>query len=191
MGEIVTVNFRGDELYGFKQDDGVFLALKPMVEAMGLTWEAQRQRVQRDPILSEGTCIMKVPFGRGGAQEAVCLNVELIQGWLFTIDTPRIKDEEVRRKVQMYQRECYAVLHAHFTGKAKSANDGLEPDDTHTFSERLRAVTVTQQAFDSVAARQMWFKMSLPVVPAMLAPEQQELFSYTAIRQPDREADAA
>ena len=52
MGEIVTVNFRGDELYGFKQDDGTYLALKPMVEAMGLDWSAQLKRVKRDPFVS-------------------------------------------------------------------------------------------------------------------------------------------
>lgn len=185
MGEIVTVNFRGDTLYGFKQDDGVFLALKPMVQAMGLDWSAQFRRVQRDPILAEGIAMMATPFGQGGDQEALCLNVEFVQGWLFTIDSLRIKDDDVRKKVQLYQRECYTVLHAHFTGKSKGRieADG-DPDEALSIGERLRLVTETRQSFDTYAARQMWFKQGLPIVPAMLQPEQGNLFSYTAIKHP-------
>lgn len=190
MGEIVTVNFRGDELYGFKQDDGVFLALKPMVEAMGLDWSAQFRRVQRDPILAEGIAMMATPFGNGGGQEALCLNVELIQGWLFTIDSSRIKDEEVKRRVLLYQRECYGVLHAHFTGKAKLETHEDEATETLSTGERLRMVTETRQTFDSLAARQMWMKQGLPTVPAMFRPEEQNLFSYSAIRNPDIETAA-
>lgn len=190
MGEIVSVNFRGDELYGFRQPDGVYLALKPAVVAMGLDWSAQRQRVRRDPILSEGVVVIPSPLSLGGEQEVLCLNVEMLQGWLFTIDSARIKDDEVRKKVQMYQRECYAVLHAHFTGKKLNA-EPADPDAQPTLGERLRLVTETRQSFDTTAARQMWFMQNLPVVPAMLKVTQPELFSYNAIRHPDRDVDAA
>ncbi|MGV2104399.1 phage antirepressor N-terminal domain-containing protein [Rhizobium sp. 21-4511-3d] len=77
----------GDDLYGFENDDGTFVALKPIVESMGMDWNGQYQRVKRDPILSEGMCVMHIPFGRGGNQDAVCLKLDLVNGWLFTIDT--------------------------------------------------------------------------------------------------------
>lgn len=191
MGEIVTVNFRGDELYGFKQPDGIFVALKPMVEAMGLDWSAQLKRVKRDPILSEGMAMMATPFGRGDGQECACINVELIQGWLFTIDTLRIKLEEVRKKVQLYQRECYAVLHAHFTGK-RPALAGADPDDeptkTKTHVEKLAHVREVRQTFSTQAAREVYFLLGLEVTPSMLQPTQGELFSYTAIRRDEAAA---
>lgn len=192
MGEIVTVNFRGDQLYGFKADDGVFVALKPIVEAMGMDWSAQFRRVQRDPILSEGIAMMATPFGRGGDQEALCLKMDLVNGWLFTIDAARIKDDAVRDKVILYQRECYSVLHRHFTGgKSEGADEYGEPDKTLSFPERLRAVTEARQTFDTMAAREMWMKMRLPVVPSMFnqSPYQPPLFTYEAIKRP--EADAA
>lgn len=189
MAEIVTVNFRGDQLFGFKQEDGAYLALKPMVEAMGLDWSAQYRRVQRDPILSEGIAMMATPFGRGGEQEVLCIKVDLLQGWLFTIDSSRIKDEEVRKKVLLYQRECYGVLHAHFTGKsAGHATTDEKPNETATLSERLRLVAETRQSFDTQAAREMWFKQGLPIVPSMLQPVQPNLFTFNAIRHPDRDA---
>lgn len=182
MGTIVTVNFRGDDLYGFKQDDGTFLALKPMVEAMGLDWSAQYRRVQRDPILAEGIAIMATPFGRGGDQDALCIKLELVNGWLFTIDSSRIKDEAVKQKVQTYQRECYQVLHDHFSGKRKpliGENDD-EPDASPSMNERRSLVAEARQTFGAMAARQLWFNQHLPIVPAMLASSQNDidLFHY-------------
>ena len=80
MGNIVTVEFHGDQLLGFEDGRGVFVALKPIVEGMGIDWSSQHKRLQRDPILSEGMVIMTIPFGRGGAQEAVCLPLDLVHG---------------------------------------------------------------------------------------------------------------
>lgn len=171
MGEIVTVNFRGDDLYGFKQDDGVFLAAKPMAEAMGLSWEPQRQRIQRDPVLSEGASMMKVPFGRGGPQEMLCIKLELVNGWLFGIDSARIKDETVRERVILYQRECYQVLHDHFSGKRKTllGENDEEPDNSPSMNERRSLVAEARQTFGTQAARELWFVQGLPIVPAMVA----------------------
>jgi hypothetical protein len=191
VGEIVTVNFRGDELYGFKQDDGTFLALKPMVEAMGLDWSAQFRRVQRDPVLSEGIAIMATPFGRGAGQECVCIKLELVNGWLFGIDSSRIKDETVRERVILYQRECYQVLYEHFSGKKKAVPDyDGNPDELPTTAERLRLVTEARQTFSQVAAREMWFRQGLPIVPSMVNPAQNDLFHYGAINHGQQEEAA-
>ena len=182
MGKIITVNFRGDDLVAFERDDGMFVALKPIVEGMGVNWEGQRQRIHRDPILSEGTCMMQVPFGRGGAQDALCLKFDLVNGWLFTIDSSRIKDDEVRARVLTYQRECYRVLFDHFyrgerTTEAVTAqaNDAENPARAPTM-ERLRTVTETRQSFGTSASREMWFKLGLPIVPSMLNQDEQADF---------------
>ena len=187
MGNIVTVNFRGDDLYGFENDDGTFVALKPIVESMGMDWNGQYQRVKRDPILSEGMCVMHIPFGRGGNQDAVCLKLDLVNGWLFTIDTSRIKDEAVREKVIIYQRECYSVLAKHFAGKHignSSAKVGDPVDDPQeNEGVKLRMVNESRQVFGNQAAAQLWFRLGLPVVPAMLHdPRQLNLLDYSVVK---------
>ncbi|WP_082342405.1 MULTISPECIES: phage antirepressor N-terminal domain-containing protein [unclassified Shinella] len=140
-----------------------------------------------DPILSEGMCVMHVPFGRGGAQEAVCLKLELVNGWLFTVDTSRIKDEAVREKVIVYQRECYSVLAKHFAGKhagLSQATTGENVDDPQeNESVKLRTVNESRQVFGTQAAAQLWFRLGLPVVPAMLHdPRQLNLLDYSVIK---------
>jgi hypothetical protein len=186
MGEIVTVNFRGDELYAFREDDGVFVALKPIVEAMGLSWVGQNERVNRDPVLSKGVRVIRIPFGRGGGQEQTCLKLDRLNGWLFGIDSARVKDEEARQRVILYQEECCDVLYAHFSGKRAARleiGEDEKPDDARTFGESVRLVTEVRQTWGSQAAREIYFHEKLPITPAMLQPSQSDLFSYTAIRR--------
>lgn len=189
MGEIVTVNFRGDQLYGFRQDDGVFVALKPIVEAMGMSWQGQHDRVNRDPVLSKGVRVIRIPFGRGGAQDATCIKLDRLNGWLFGIDSSRVKDAEVRQRVILYQEECYDVLHSHFMGKRSALEHANDlPDETRTFGESIRLVTEVRQTWGSQAAREIYFHEKLPVTPSMLQQPQADLFTYTAIR---RDSEAA
>jgi hypothetical protein len=45
-------------------------------------------------------------------------------------------------------------------------------------------VTEARQTFDIHAARELWFRLNLPVVPAMLAaPAQGDIFTYTARKE--------
>ena len=166
MGEIVTVNFRGDELYGFKQADGVVLAVKPMCEAMGIPYDGQRQRIARDPILSKAASNMLVPFvGKG--QQVTCLRLNDINLWLRTINSSQIKDEAVRARVFTYQRECYLVLQKHFSSQRQpatgDAHEGL------SFDEKICLVAEARDFFGIQAAREMWFKQGLPITPSMLS----------------------
>ncbi|MEO1102354.1 MAG: phage antirepressor N-terminal domain-containing protein [Pseudomonadota bacterium] len=179
MGNIVTVDFRGDQLCAFERDDGVFVALRPIVEAMGLNWSGQLQRLRRDTILSEGVCIMHTPLVLGGDQEAVCLKLELVNGWLLTIDDSRIKDDEIRERVLTYKRECYKVLFDHFYKGARRPEEiDVEPDDARKapVGERLKQVTEARHTFSTGAAREMWFKLGLPVTPSMLKADPQPDF---------------
>lgn len=188
MGKIITVNFRGDELYGFENDDGIFVALKPIVESMGMSWSGQFERVKRDAILAEGIRVMRTPFARGGDQEAICLKIDLINGWLFTIDDSRIKDEAVRDRVLLYKRECYSVLHRHFyRGGMEKPAERIELEDHEQAHEsenvKLRMVTECRQVFGNRAAGQLWFQSGLPIVPAMIEEARHmTLFDYDAIK---------
>lgn len=184
MGTIKTIDFHGDDLIAFEREGEWFVALKPIVEAMGLDWSGQRQRIHRDPILSEGAGMIPSPFGRGGEQEALCLRLDLINGWLFTIDSSRIKDESVRDKVLMYQRECYRVLFEHFRGQAEApvaidaAEDISQPTiadqyATATISERRRHVNTVNTVWGTAAARQLYLKLGLMKVDEMFVQSDQ------------------
>lgn len=162
MNKIVTTSFHGTELYAFHLGSIVYVALKPIVRGMGLDWSAQFRRVQRDPILSEGVAMMAMPFGPGGPQQSVCLRLDLVHGWLFTIDSTRVRDD-LRERVQLYQRECYDVLFRHFSGEAER----LLHQQQESESLRIRMVAECRQTFGDRAAQELWKEIGLPEVAAM------------------------
>ena len=60
-GSIITVDFRDDTLFAVERDDGVFVAITPICETLGVASQKQRERIQRDPILREGATMMVFP----------------------------------------------------------------------------------------------------------------------------------
>lgn len=182
MGNIVTVDFRNDTLFAVERDDGVFVAVKPICDSLGLAWGSQHNRLLRDPILAEGVFTTKMP-SIGGMQETTCLRLDLVNGWLFTIDESRVKDDETRQRVLSYKRECHAVLFSHFYGKRQKPATSIEDEPAENESTKIRLVNESRQVFGTQAAAQLWFKLGLPVVPAMLHdPRQLTLLDYSVIK---------
>jgi hypothetical protein len=173
---ITTVEFYNDTLFAVERHDGVFVALKPICDSLGVAWNKQLERLKRDVILAEGMTIMVIP-SPGGAQETTCLRIDLVNGWLFGIDEGRVRDDETRQQVLTYKRECHAALFRHFYGRRDSLNEPEESD-----APKVRAVTEARHTFGVPAAAQLWLKLGLPVVPAMLhVPGQGELME---VRRP-------
>jgi hypothetical protein len=173
MNKIMAANFRGTEILGVELEGTVFVVLKPLVEAMGLAWNGQLERIKRDVVLSEGMRVIRIPSLRGGDQDTVTLRLDRLHGWLFTVDSRRVR-EEIRERIHVFQRECYEALYRHFCKDqerlAKEANDSE--------SLGLRMVTEARQTYGERAAAQLWEKLGLPMVPAMAEVfRQYELFN--------------
>lgn len=115
--QIITIDFHGDTLLAFeRKDQGFFVAVAPICRTLGIDPKRQRDRIQRDPILREGGAMMALPSGRGD-QETLCLRIDLVNGWLLTIEVGRVRQDK-RPLVIAYQRECHRVLFEHFYGLA-------------------------------------------------------------------------
>ena len=64
------MEFRQDNLFAVERDDGVFVAMKPICDSLGLAWNKQLERLKRDTILAEGMTVMVVPSPGGAQQES-------------------------------------------------------------------------------------------------------------------------
>ena len=106
----------------------VFVPVRPVVEYLGLSWSGQRERIRRDPVLSDVARGVRVtrPPQQGGEQEMLCLPIEYLNGWLFGVSTNRL-GEGLREKVIRYQRECYRVLWQAFQAEMLSALGARHP----------------------------------------------------------------
>lgn len=192
MSKIITVDFRNDTLFAVERDDGVFVAVKPICDTLGLSWGSQHNRIMRDPILAEGIFTTKMP-SVGGAQETTLLKIDLVNGWLFGIDENRVKPE-CKELVMAYKRECHAVLFEHFYGKRKGIHSmdipgGESGEAQENEGVKLRMVTEGRHTFGNQAAAQLWFRLGLPVVPAMLHdPRQLNLLDYSIVKSTAEDA---
>lgn len=112
------ITFHGHDLVTVEIDGHPYVAMKPICDAIGLSWQGQLESVKRDPILS--TCIrvtrIQLP-GDSQFREVICLPLSKLNGWLFKITPSRIK-QELREQVIDYQRNCYDLLYEHFHGRA-------------------------------------------------------------------------
>jgi len=89
------------------------VAVKPICEALGVDFSAQLQRLKTDPILSSTVGIIPTVGGDGKDREMVTIPFKFVFGWLFLIDSRKVK-EEARDAVMCYQLECYNALYNHF-----------------------------------------------------------------------------
>lgn len=124
MANAIQVAFHGATITTFQNGSELYVAMKPIVENIGLDWKSQHNRIQRHPVLREGMVIMTTPSA-GGEQQTSCIPLKMLNGWLFGIDANRVKPA-LRDKVIAYQRECFDVLAQHF-GLGQPAIQTLSP----------------------------------------------------------------
>ncbi len=104
------VNFYGDELTAVLAEDGhVYVAIRHMCDALGLTVAPQTRRIKRDEILTDGYQGVTVLVTPGGRQTYGMLRADLVPLWLTGIRVASIK-EELREKLTTFKREAAKVL---------------------------------------------------------------------------------
>lgn len=108
---VVTVTFYGTELVTIKVGDGVFVAMRPVVEGLGLSWSSQAQKLNQNKD-KYGCVVINTPSA-GGAQEALCIPLRKLNGWLFSVNPMKVK-REIREKLIRYQEECFAALYSYW-----------------------------------------------------------------------------
>jgi len=86
----------------------VFAPVRPLCDFLGVGWSGQLRRINNDPVLSH--VIRQVELNTpGGKHSMQCVPLDYLNGWLFSINANRVKDE-IRDRLVRYQRECYLVL---------------------------------------------------------------------------------
>jgi hypothetical protein len=112
--EIIKVPFYGNDILVIEKNSKQFVAMKPIVKALGLDWHKQYELINRDPVLSGSTIpITGIVAEDGKQREMICLPLEYLNGWLFKVPASRYKGKK-RDAIIKYQRECYQALYNYF-----------------------------------------------------------------------------
>ncbi len=119
---IVKVTFDGDELEAIRQGERAWVVLKRLCEVFGIQAHGQAAKLKEVPWAC--TQIICAVAEDGKVREQFCLDVDSLAGWLFTINTKKVRPE-LRDKLIRYQRECARVLRSVFFGGPSAPTPAL------------------------------------------------------------------
>ena len=117
--DITTIQFHGASLLVQKGDspETTLVAMKPIVEGMGVSWQGQHEKLLRHPVLSKGIKEILIPSA-GGPQAMTALPLNRLPFWLATLHPNKLADPSLREKVIIYQTEAADALFHRFFGAA-------------------------------------------------------------------------
>ena len=110
MKELTQIPFHDTTIH--TTADGVYVALRPVCEALGLDYASQFKRVQNQPWAT--VVMMTTVAADGKKREMTFIDRRTFTMWLATIDTSRVKNERTRELVRIYQCEAADALDQYF-----------------------------------------------------------------------------
>jgi hypothetical protein len=140
----------GTEIQIVKTENGYFIPVRPICDALEIGESGQRQRIERDEILSSCACVIHAVGADKKDREMLCLPVKFIHGWLFSIDVSRI-NEDAKENVVKYKLECYDVLYEHFFGKMERQKNSL----LESAKRRARIEEIEKELSDDERIREL------------------------------------
>ncbi|MEZ4642091.1 MAG: phage antirepressor N-terminal domain-containing protein [Chloroflexota bacterium] len=179
-----TVSFYGDELTAIRASDGhIYVSVRHLCDALGLSRQAQVRRIKRDEVLVDGYkggAIMAPPSATGvggGLQQAGLLRVDLVPLWLTGIRVSMVK-EEIQAKLHRYKVEASRVLWEAFQEGRLTA----DPDFNALLTQNTPAVQAYQmlQAMARLARQQILLEARQELQQAQLRDHEQRLESIEA-----------
>ena len=197
--QVSQIDFYGDRLtVVLVEIDGerqVLVPLRQFCQYLGVDWASQYHRTKRDEILTREmmsvvitTTLMPVR-GQRQSYSALCLPLDLLPGWLFTISPSRVKPE-YRERVQRYRGLCYRALWRAFQRgelfPVEEPNSVEASASSITGSHDLRVVALSEQieTLSAIVELMQEHKAALLAegsAMAVVAANQQELMTQTAL----------
>ncbi|HFK4228963.1 TPA: phage antirepressor N-terminal domain-containing protein [Escherichia coli] len=122
------VPFNGQQILTAMAAGVAYVAMKPIVENLGMSWGTQQQKLMKQ--LDKFNCIhMNMVAADGKLRKLLCLPLKKLNGWLFSINPEKVR-ADIRDKLIQYQEECFTVLHDYWTkGEAENARKKTSVDD--------------------------------------------------------------
>ncbi|MFP8677659.1 phage antirepressor N-terminal domain-containing protein [Enterobacter asburiae] len=139
------VPFNGQQIITAMAAGIAYVAMKPIVENLGMSWGTQQQKLARH--IGKFGCIhMNIPSA-GGIQKMLVLPLKKLNGWLFSINPEKVR-ADIRDNLIQYQEECFTVLHDYWTkGEAKNprkAKKALPGKITSEQQEAIKQLVMTR-----------------------------------------------
>lgn len=119
MNQQVITTINGIEISAVRDEKhNFFVPVKPICDAIGVAYQAQHLKLQEHEILAPTVTLRVMVAADGKQREMVCLPLEYVYGWIFTINAKNVS-EAAHDSILRYQLECYDALYRHFAGSLR------------------------------------------------------------------------
>ena len=144
MHNLRTFDFEEDEIQVVTDDrDGTnYVPITPMAENIGLNLGSQRTKVQNDPKFS--SIDIRCTGKDGKKYKMLCIPEDEVGAWLFSINSNKIKDENIREKLLRYQKKLVTAIHD-FTTKGYAINKE-KISNTSLVDQAAQLVAIAEQS---------------------------------------------
>lgn len=111
---LVAIDFHGDQIITFQKDGEPHVAMRRVVENIGLAWAVQQRKLAESG--ARFNCHHMVTVAADGkTREVVAMPVSKLPLWLASINPNKIPDPAKRAKIELYQAESAIALHDYWT----------------------------------------------------------------------------
>ena len=140
---------RGTGCRATSLDEQPYAPVKPIVENLGLAWQAQSAKLNANKE-RWGITIIVIPSA-GGEQETTCIPVRKLPAFLASINPNKVA-EHLRAKLEVYQNECDDALWNYWTQGVANRETMPMPQ---TYAEALRALAAEVELREAVEVQKI------------------------------------
>ena len=122
-----SLPFHGQQIITAMVAGVAYVAMKPIVENIGLDWKSQHAKLVSQ---SEKFNYGDITMVAGDMKKRLmgCIPLKKLNGWLFSINPAKVRDD-IRDRLVRYQEECFTVLHDYWTKGAAIRKSETTVDD--------------------------------------------------------------
>lgn len=144
MDKQVITTINGIQIVAVTDESfNTLVPIKPICDAIGVAFERQFSKLKEHEILAPTVTLRVMVAADGKQREMVCLPLEFVYGWIFTINTKNVS-KEAHDSVLRYQLECYQALYTHFAGSLRRRVEENEAE--------IKALQAVNEAIKGVKA---------------------------------------
>lgn len=140
---LTEIPFHNQTILAQQQADGeVFVPLKPVCENLGIAYNGQYERLQRQEWAV--VRMTRTTGADGKTYNMTAIDRRTFSMWLATIDTARVKNEDAKNLIVAYQCEAADALDAYFFGDAQKSS--VDEETMRMLTEANTALVAANEA---------------------------------------------
>lgn len=164
MNKLLTIPFHDKNLFLVEHNGEPLTPMKSIVDGMGLTWQSQHRKLTSNA-KRWGITILMIPT-ESGIQEALCMPLRKLFGWLSTVSPNKVKPE-LKERITWYQNECDDVLWQYWQTLEKNKAPQKDPRALALQQQRklMRTMSELKKSLDKAALEGEYIAASSSKLP--------------------------